>query len=388
MTPIRRSLALLPILALGPTLLTGMCLLSVPVAAQTPTAQTPAAQVPVAPAVPVSVVKPIRRDIPVILRGLGTAAAYNSVLVRSRVDGTLDRVAFIEGQDVKAGDLLAQLDPRPYQAALDQALAKRAADEASLTSAQQDLRRATTLAVRQFEAQQVVDQRAAVVLSLEASIKGDDAAIAAARLNLDFTHITSPIDGRVGLRLIDPGNFIRAADPSLQGIVTVSQVHPISVTFTLPQDQLQTVTAAMAHEKPKVLAYASDDVTLLGTGEVLTIDNAIDSTTGTIKVKATFQNPDNKLWPGQFVNARVVVDVKRGALTVPSAAIQRGPSGLYVYVAMPDQTVSVRPVEVSLDTGSIAVVDKGLDGNEAVVLTGQSRLSINARVTATDAPAS
>lgn len=370
MTPIRLILAL------------WVTLLSVPGLGQTPPAELSV------PAVPVSVIKPVRQDIPVTLRGLGTVLASNYVLIRSRVDGTLDRVAFTEGQDVKAGDLLAQIDPRPYQAALDQALAKKAADEASLTSAQQDLRRSTTLAVRQFEAQQVVDQRAAAVLTLEASIKGDDAAIAAARLNLNFTHITSPIDGRVGLRLVDPGNFVRAADPSLQGIVTVSQVRPISVTFTLPQDQLPTVTAAMARGKPKVLAYASDDATLLDTGEVLTIDNTIDSTTGTIKVKATFQNPDNKLWPGQFVNARVVVDEKRGAMTVPSAAIQRGPNGLYVYVVMPDQTVSVRPVEVSLDTGTSAVVGKGLEGNEAVVLTGQSRLSNHARVTATDAPSS
>lgn len=338
------------------------------------------------PTIPVTVTHPVRKDVPVSLRGLGQVVAFNSVLIRSRVDGTIDKVFFTEGQDVKAGELLVQIDPRPYQAALDQSVARKAADEAALGSAKQDLRRSTQLAVNQFAAQQLVDQRTAQVQQLEAAIKGDDAAIDAAKLNLDFTRITAPFDGRVGLRNVDPGNFVRAADPTGQGIVTVSQVKPISVTFTLPQDQLPTVTGAMAKGRPTVLAYNSDDTTQLGEGELLTIDNTIDATTGTIKLKATFPNPGARLWPGQFVNARLIVDVRKGALTVPSAAIQRGPNGMFVFVVKPDQTAAVRLVDVAQDTGGTAVIAKGLEESDMVVMSGQSRLSNNARVSVTEAP--
>lgn len=374
---------------------------STPPASTPPAAAPPAASAPGAtpaasgsttppqtPAVPATVTKPVRRNVPVYLRGLGSMAAFKSVLIRSRVDGTLDRVGFTEGDEVKQGDVLAQIDPRPYQAALDQAVAKRASDEANLANAKADLSRSSQLARNQFAAQQTVDTRAASVAQLEATIKGDEAAMALAKLNLDYSRITAPFDGRVGLRQVDPGNFIRAADPAGVGIVTLSQVRPISLTFTVAQDHLPAITAAMARGKPRVLAYAADDVTLLGEGELLTIDNSIDATTGTIKVKATFSNAQNKLWPGQFVNARLLINERQNVVTVPNAAVQRGPQGLFVYVVKPDQTVALRPIEVVQDTGVISVIGKGLDDGETIVLSGQSRLTNGARIAATMAPPS
>lgn len=338
--------------------------------------------------IPVTVTKPVRQDVPVFLRGLGVVAASKTVIIRPRVDGTIDRVAFTEGDEITAGTLIAQLDPRPYQAVLDQALARKASDEATLANARLDLRRSTQLASNQFAAQQTVDTRAATVAQLEANIKGDDATISAARLNLDFTHITAPFDGRVGLRLVDPGNFVRAADNTSPGIVSLSQIRPISVTFTVAQDNLPDITAAMARGKPPVIAWNADDKVKLAEGELLTIDNAIDATTGTIKIKAVFANADNKLWPGQFVNARLLIDSRSRALTVPSASVQRGPAGLFVFVVQADQTVAARTIEVAQDTGSISVVTKGLADDETIVLSGQSRLSNGARVASTSAPAS
>ena len=332
--------------------------------------------------VPVTVVKPVRQDVPVFLRGLGLVSAYRTVIIRPRVDGTVDRVAFTEGEEVKAGTLLAQLDPRPYQATLDQAVARKAADEANLANARLDLSRSAQLARNQFAAQQTVDTRAATVAQQEAAIKGDDATIAAARLNLEFTRITAPFEGRVGLRLTDQGNFVRAADNTSAGIVVLSQIKPISVTFTVPQDSLPSITEAMARGKLPVAAWSPDDKSKIADGELLTIDNAIDTTTGTIKVKATFANADNKLWPGQFINARLLIDRRDGALTVPSSAVQRGPAGLFVFVVKPDQTAVVTPIEVVQDTGLLSVVSKGLADDSIVVLSGQSRLTNGTRVAA------
>jgi multidrug efflux system membrane fusion protein len=226
------------------------------------------------------------------------------------------------------------------------------------------------------------------VAQLEATIKGDDATISAARLNLEFTRITAPFDGRVGLRLVDQGNFVRAADNTSPGIVSLSQIRPISVTFTVAQDNVPDITAAMARGKPPVIAWSADDKVKLAEGELLTIDNAIDATTGTIKIKASFANADNKLWPGQFVNARILIDKRSQALTVPSPAVQRGPAGLFVYVVKADQTVVPRPIDVAQDTGVISVVTKGLADDETIVLSGQSRLNNGAKVAATVAPAS
>ncbi len=344
--------------------------------------------VPQGGGVPVGVAKPLRQDVPVYLRGLGLVAASKTVVLRPRVDGTIDRLAFTEGDEVTAGTLIAQLDPRPYQAILDQALARRASDEANLANARLDLRRSTQLASNQFAAQQTVDTRTAGVAQLEATIKGDDASISAARLNLEFTTITAPFDGRVGLRLVDPGNFVRAADNTSPGIVSLSQIRPISVTFTVPQDNLPDITVAMTHGKPPVVAWSADDKIKLADGELVTIDNAIDATTGTIKVKATFANADNKLWPGQFINARVLVNLREAALTVPNSAVQRGPAGLFIYVVKPDQTVAARPVEILQDTGTLSVVGKGLSDDDTIVTSGQSRVSNGAKVTFTPPPAS
>ena len=335
-------------------------------------------------AVPVTVVSPVREDVPILARAIGTVQAFQSVLVRARVDGTLDKILFTEGQQVRPGDLLAQLDPRPYQAVLDQAIAKRAADAALLANARGDLVRYADLAQSQTASRQKLDLQRANVAQAEANVQGDDASISAAQLNLGFTRITAPLEGRVGLRQIDPGNYIRAADPASTGIVTITQIHPVAALYTLPQDILPQLQQAMRQGKLQVTAYSSDDRTELSKGELLTIDSAIDASTGTVKLKAVFANADDNLWPGQFVNLRTRLDVRRGALTLPSAAVQRGPEGLYVFVVKPDNTAALQPVEVGQDDGRAVMIAKGLSGGERVVLAGQSRLSIGAPVVASE----
>jgi multidrug efflux system membrane fusion protein len=327
-----------------------------------------------------------RQDVPVTLRNIGNVQSYQSVLVRARVDGTLDRVLFQEGQDVHAGDKLALIDPRPYAAALAQAQAKKAADEAMMANARLDLTRYSNLARSDFASRQQVDTQTAALAQDQANIAGDEAAIASAKLNLEFCTIVSPIDGRVGLRLVDAGNLIHAADAT--GIVTINQIHPIAVVFTLPQDSLAQVQAAMAHGAVTVTAYASDDRTKLADGRLLTFDNAIDTTTGTVKLKAEFANENDKLWPGQFVNVRVQTDMLHDAVTVPSVAVQRGPAGLYVYVIKPDSSVAMQPVTVQQDDGAIAVVARGLDAGAMVVTNGMSRLQEGTHVAVAPASAS
>ena len=331
------------------------------------------------PGVPVSAEAVQRQDVPVLLRNIGAVQSYMSVLVRARVDGTLDRVLFTEGQDVHAGDKLAIIDPRPYAAALAQAQAKKSADEALLANARRDLVRYSNLARSDFASHQQVDTQNATVAQTEATIAGDDAAIQTAKLNLEFCTIVSPIDGRVGLRMVDPGNLVQAA--SAQGIVSINQIHPIAVVFTLPQDDLPKIHAAMARGPVPVQARSSDNATVLAEGKLLTTDNAIDASTGTIRLKAEFPNTDNRLWPGQFVNAGAEVDMLRGVLTVPSVAVQRGPNGLYVYLVKPDQTVAMQAVELRQDDGTVAVIAKGLDAGALVVTNGQSRLQDGSRVT-------
>ena len=330
--------------------------------------------------VPVTVASATRQDIPVVQRAIGTVQAFQSVLVRVRVDGTLDSVKFQEGQHVKPGDVLAQLDPRPYQAVLDQALAKRAADDAMLTQARLDMVRYNDLASSQIASRQKQEQTRATVAQSEAAVRGDDATVAAAQLNLSFTRITAPIEGRVGLRNIDPGNFIRTADPNAAGLVTIAQIQPIALLFTLPQDVLPQLHAAMRRGRLSIQAYAGDDRMALAQGELLTIDSTIDVTTGTIKLKAVFPNKDDALWPGQFVNARLQLDTVRGGVTVPSAAVQRGPNGLYVFTVRPDNTAGVAVIEVAQDDGMTAVVSKGVDPGDRVVVTGQARLAPGMKV--------
>lgn len=340
----------------------------------------PAAAQSAAPGVPVTLEKVARRDVPVLLNNIGAVQAFQSALIRTRVDGTLDRVLFNEGQDVRRGDVIAQIDPRPYQAVYDLAVAKKAADEAQLANARRDLARYTQLAQKDFASRQSVDTQTATVAQLEATIRGDDATIYAAKVNLDYCAIVAPFDGRMGLRQIDPGNVVRAADTTGIGIVILNQIHPIAVTFTLPQDALPRIRDAMAGGKLPVQAFTSDDRTVLASGELMTTDNAIDATTGTIRLKAAFPNLDNHLWPGQFVNVHLQLGVQKGVLTIPSIAVQRSQNGLFVYLAKPDQTVSVAPVSLGLDDGKTAVVTSGLDEGASVVTNGMSRLREGSRI--------
>ena len=332
------------------------------------------------PGVPVSVAPVTRQDVPIFVRGIGTVQALQSVLIRARVDGTIDKIAFTEGQDVKVGDVLAVIDPRPYQAALDQANAKKLADLAMLGNAKRDLARYSDLARNDFASRQSVDTQAASVSQTTATTQADDASIAAAKLNLDFTRITSPVDGRVGLRLVDQGNLVHASDST--GIVTVNQVHPIAGLFTLPQDMFPSVQDAIrssASSPLKVLAFGGDDTRQLGAGTLLTADNAIDTTTGTIRLKATFPNADDRLWPGEFVNMHLQLGVAKNALTVPSPAVQHGVNGLYVY-AVQNSSAKLVAVETGQDDGQTTIITKGLNGGETVVIGGQSRLTDGTRV--------
>jgi len=340
---------------------------------------------PGGPTVPVTVAKADRRDVAVWLRGLGTVQPLNSVVVRARVDGTLMRVPVTEGQLVELGTPLAVIDTRPYQAALDQAVAKKAQDEAQLANARLDLQRYASLARQDYASRQQVDTQTAMVNQFIAALKGDDAAIEVAQLNLSFCYITAPFAGRVGLRLVDPGNLVHATDTG--GILTLNQVRPITLVFTLPQKDLQPIVQEMAKGQLEVAAWSGDDATELAHGVLLTPDNGIDVTTGTIKLKASFANPDDKLWPGQFVEARLKLRTESQVVTVPSRAVQHSPSGLYIYLVKPDSTVQRQPVEVE-DRGDIMVVTKGLDAGQEVVLDGQSRLENGTRVAATAAPAS
>ncbi len=332
------------------------------------------------PGVPVSVAPVTRQDVPIFVRGIGTVQALQSVLIRARVDGTIDKIAFTEGQDVKVGDVLAIIDPRPYQAVLDQANAKKLADVAMLGNAKRDLARYSDLARNDFASRQSVDTQAASVSQTTATTQADDASIAAAKLNLDFTRITSPVDGRVGLRLVDQGNLVHASDST--GIVTVNQVHPIAGLFTLPQDMFPSVQDAVrssAAAPLKVLAFGGDDTRQLGAGTLLTADNAIDTTTGTIRLKATFPNADDRLWPGEFVNMHLQLGVAKNALTVPSPAVQHGVNGLYVY-AVQNGSAKLVAVETGQDDGQTTIITKGLNGGETVVVGGQSRLTDGTRV--------
>jgi multidrug efflux system membrane fusion protein len=329
-------------------------------------------------AIPVSVTKVVRKDVPVTIRGIGTVQAYYSVLLRTQADGMLMRIPVTEGQDVKKGDLLAVIDTRPYQAALDAAMAKKQQDEAQLANAKADLARYASLARQSFASRQQVDTQQTLVAQYTAAIAGDTALVKTAQVNLGFCAITAPFDGRVGLRNVDPGTFVRAAEAT--PIMPVAQLHPIAVTFTVPQNDLPAIQRAMAAGKPAVVAFASDDATELDHGELLTVDNAIDPATGTIKAKATFPNTGNALWPGQFVTTRLMVGVSKGVLTVPSAAVLHGQDRLYVYIVKDDQTAEARTLEVASDNGVTAVVSKGVEEGQTVVTDGSSRLRNGMRV--------
>jgi multidrug efflux system membrane fusion protein len=316
--------------------------------------------------------------VPIHAEGIGTVQAFNSVLVRARVDGQLDSVTFTQGQDVKAGDVLAQIDPRPYQAALAQAKAAKAKTEALLGNARLDLQRYTKLAQTSAATQQSVDTQKSLVGQLEATLQADEATIENADVQLGYTTIRAPFAGRTGLRLIDPGNMVRAAD--LSGIVVIAQLQPIYVAFSLPQQVLPGVKTAESRGQVPVTAFDSDRDTLLAEGLLSVVDNQIDPQTGTVKLRGTFLNADGRLWPGQFVNVRLQLDIRMGATVVPAPAIQRNNTETFVFVIAADQTIEVRPVRVGHVTSRMALVESGLEVGEGVVVTGQDRLRQGSRV--------
>jgi membrane fusion protein, multidrug efflux system len=329
--------------------------------------------------VPVFTTKAPRRDIDVFARGVGTVTGWQSVLIRARVTGYLTKLAFTEGQHVKTGDLLAEIDPRPYQAALDQAIAKKASDEAQLRNAQLNLQRYATLSRQDFVSRQQYDTTNAQVAQFKATIEGDDAAIEAARLNISYCELRAPFDGIVGFRLIDKGNLIEPG--STQSILTIEQIHPISVLFPLAQEDLAAIQAARKAGTPRVLAYSSDGKTLISSGTLLTPSNQIDTSTGTITLKAIFQNQDDKLWPGQFVQARLQLRTDRNMVVIPRRSVQHGPDGLYVFMVNPSQTVARQTVTVGYEDEKNSEILTGLKGGEEIVVAGQSRLEDGTRVT-------
>jgi multidrug efflux system membrane fusion protein len=323
-------------------------------------------------------------DVPVYLQGLGTVQAYYTVTVTARVDGELQKIAFTEGQTVKKGDLLAQIDPRPNQAAYEQAVAVKAKDQALLENAKRDMERYKILQPQDLASKQTVDTARATVDQLSAQVKVDQAVIDNALTQLDYTHIVSPINGRTGIRLVDPGNIVHAADTT--GIVVVTQLQPISVIFTLPEEDLGAVSSALSAGEVKVVTLSRDGAHELDQGTLSLIDNEISQATGTARLKATFSNEKNTLWPGQYVNARVLVRTDRNALTLPSIAVQRGPDGPFTYVVKSDSTVEARPLEIGDDSAGVTVVKKGLALNERVVTTNQYRLQPGTHVRSAGTP--
>ena len=315
---------------------------------------------------------------PIYLDAVGNTRALNTVTVRPQVGGQIVKIAFKEGQDVQKGFVLAEIDPRTYQAQYDQAIATKAKDEATLANARIDLERYTRLAAMNSGSKQQADTQKALVAQLEAQVQGDQAAIDNTRTMLSYTKIVSPIDGRTGIRMVDEGNLVQANDT--QGFVVITQVRPISVLFNLPQQQFQQVNAAFSKGPLRVDALAGDNKTSIDQGSLQVIDNQMDQTTGTIRMKAEFPNTNLQLWPGQFINIRVLVDTLQQVVVVPTAAVQRGPQGAFVYVVEADSKVAVRPVTVAQQDDTQAVISNGLKAEERVVTTGFTRLSNGTRV--------
>ena len=331
-------------------------------------------------AVPVSGVAARTGDLGVYISGLGTVTPINTVTVRSRVDGQLLRVLFREGQLVHEGDLLAELDPRPFQVQLMQAEGQRGKDEATLANARLDLSRYETLVKEDSIARQQLDTQAALVRQLEASVKSDQGQIESAKLNLVYSRITAPITGQTGLRLVDQGNIVHAGDPN--GLVVLTQLQPITVVFTVPADRLPQVLQQMrgSTAKLEVDAYDRDLKNKLATGTVLAVDNQIDPTTGTVKIKGIFNNESSTLYPNQFVNARLLVDTLKGVTLIPAAALQRSPQSTFVYAVKPDSTVDMRPVEVQLTEGDETAIRKGVSPGEVVIIEGVDKLQPGTKV--------
>jgi multidrug efflux system membrane fusion protein len=332
--------------------------------------------------IPVVTEKVRRQDLPVYLNGLGKVQALNTVTIRAQVDGKIVQVNFHEGQDVRSGDILVQIDPRPYQAALDQAVAKQNQDQAQLGYAQKVLNRDTGLFGKKILDQQSLDLQQSTTAQLQALVKADEAAVASTKVQLEFTNIVSPIDGRVGLRLVDQGNIVHASDQA--GLAIIAQLRPISVVFTLPESNLRAINKRIATSGKDytltVVAMNRENNQALDRGELGAVDNQIDEATGTIKLKAVFQNQQLDLWPGQFVNVRLLVDTRRQGLTLPSNAVNQGPNGDFVYVIRPDFTAEVRAVKVGTSEGGLTLIEKGVAEGEDVVIDGQYLLKSNARI--------
>jgi membrane fusion protein, multidrug efflux system len=333
----------------------------------------------VAQVVPVSVSPAERRDMPYYLTGLGSVSAFYTDSIKTRVDGELVDVKFKEGQFVNKGDLLVVIDPRPYQVALEQAQAALFRDQAALRDARLNYDRYKGLLQNSGAmSQQQVDTQGATADQLEGAVRTDQAAIDNAKLNLVYCHITSPISGRVGLRLVDPGNIVHATDTN--PLLVITQLQPIAVLFTLPEDQLPTVAQHLAKSTLEVQAYSRDDQTRLATGKLLTIDNQIDQTTGTGRLKAVFDNKENTLWPNQFVNIHLLLEVRKNSTVIPAAAIQRGPQGTYVFVAKTDHTAEIKPVTISFTQENLATVASGVSPGDVVITDGQDKLQEGSQI--------
>jgi len=322
------------------------------------------------------------KSFPVVLNGLGTVQATNTVTVRSRVDGQIERVAFDEGQMVNEGQLLVQIDPAPFQAALDQAIAKQGQDEASLTNAKQDLQRTSILSKQGNATQQLLDQRTAQVASLAAQVQADQAAIASAKVQLDYTTIKSPLSGRAGFRLVDPGNIVHANDQS--GILTITQLQPISVIFTAPEQDLPAITEALKSGPLQVSAFSSDGHKPLADGTLKLIDNQVDVASGTIRLKATFDNKNAALWPGLSVSTRLLIRTIKNVVVVPDSAVQRGPNGLFAYVVTADGKAQLRNLKVGRIEDGQALVEDGLAAGDRIVTSGHYRVQAGGPVEIVD----
>lgn len=334
--------------------------------------------------IPVTVTSVARQDVPIYFNGLGSVVAFNTATILAQVSGQLIAVPFKEGDELEKGALLAQVDPRPFQATLDQAIAKKAQDQATLHSAELDLKRYQDLLPDGYVTGQQVDQQKATVQAAAALVQADQASIESARVQLSFTRITAPFAGVAGIRQVDVGNLVSASNST--GIVVLTQVKPIAVTFTLPEQALPQIRGAVS-QPLTVVAVTRDNQKELARGQLTAFDSQIDSSTGTIKLKATFDNQDKKLWPGQFVNARLLVRTEQNALTVPAPAVQLGPNGSYVYKVQADQTVQMQPVTVGQTEANVAMISSGLSDGDKVVVDGQSRLQPGSKIQASSAAA-
>lgn len=336
-------------------------------------------------AISVAVAKAEIRDLPVYLTGLGSVTAFNTVVVKSRLDGQLVTVAFKEGQHVNKGDLLAVIDPRPYEVALSQAEATLFKDQSALKDAKLNLARFEDLYKNGgVISRQQLDTQASQAGQLEGAVRADQAQVDNAKLQLTYTRIIAPVSGRVGLRQVDVGNMVHASDPN--GLLVLTQLQPIAVIFALPEDNLPDVAKQMRKGALAVDAYSRDDKTKLASGKLLTIDNQIDPTTGTGKLKAVFTNEESVLWPNQFVNVRLLLETRKNNLVVPTPAIQRGPQGTYVFTVKPDKTVEMRPVNIAVTEGNFTAINNGVNQGELVVTDGQDKLQANTKVEIKEGP--